>query len=506
LNKESGTNPVGEIQRFVIARYPIIYITSWEEDRVERTLKTVASSFAAQKFKFYSWTSTIGLTLNGQLLSNTQNPLELLDHIIRTKENALFLLKDFHPFLKDPKIVRKLRDSYYYLKNSYKYIFLLSPLLIIPDELKKEVTLFEFALPSYGELQQLFNTAINGYKAKGDVSINITPDKIHKFIRALQGLTLDEAQQALNKILFGRKTIDNNLLPLLYEEKRLLTRKEGLLEFVPQSVSLQDVGGLDNLKEWLLKRQKAFSEDAKKFGISPPRGLLMMGISGCGKSLSVKAISALWDLPLFRLDMNAVFSRAIGSPEEAFNRALKTMESVAPVILWIDEIEMGVAGYTNSSGNESSRIFASFLTWMQEKEALVFVAATANRIDLLPAEVLRKGRFDQIFFLDLPTESERAQIFKVHLEKRNNPANNFNLKQLAKVTKEWNGAEIESCVISAMVDAFNENRQLNDNDLYRAIAKIVPLSTTMIEQIKHIKSWAHDRAIKASKSSTTEAS
>jgi SpoVK/Ycf46/Vps4 family AAA+-type ATPase len=262
---------------------------------------------------------------------------------------------------------------------------------------------------------------------------------------------------------------------------------------------------LDNLKEWLLKRQKAFSEDAKKFGISPPRGLLMMGISGCGKSLSVKAISALWDLPLFRLDMNAVFSRATGSPEEAFNRALKTMESVAPVILWIDEIEMGVAGYTNSSGSETSRIFASFLTWMQEKEALVFVAATANRIDLLPAEVLRKGRFDQIFFLDLPNESERAHIFKVHLEKRNNPANNFNLKQLAKVTKEWNGAEIESCVITAMVDAFNENRQLNDNDLYRAIAKIVPLSTTMVEQIKHIKSWAHDRAIKASKSSTTEA-
>lgn len=506
MNKESGENPVNEIQRFIIARYPIIYITSWEEDRVERTLRSVASSFATQGFKFYSWTSTMGLTMDGQLLSNTQNPLELLEHIIRTQENAFFLLKDFHPFLKDAKIVRKLRDSYHSLKNSYKYIFLLSPLLIIPDELKKEVTLFEFALPNYGELQQLFNTAINGYKSKGDVTVNIAPDKLHNFIRAMQGLTLDEAQQALNKILFGRKIIDSSFLPLLYEEKRLLTRKEGLLEFVPQSVSLEDVGGLDNLKEWLLKRQKAFSDDAKKFGISPPRGLLMMGISGCGKSLSVKAISALWDLPLFRLDMNAVFSRAIGSPEEAFSRALKTVESVAPAILWIDEIEMGVAGYTTGSGSETSRIFASFLTWMQEKEALVFVAATANRIDLLPAEVLRKGRFDQIFFLDLPTEDERSRIFKVHLEKRNNPANNFNLKQLAKVTKEWNGAEIESCIISAMVDAYNENRSLTDNDLYRAIAKIVPLSTTMIEQIKQIKSWAHDRAIRASKGSAFQTS
>jgi SpoVK/Ycf46/Vps4 family AAA+-type ATPase len=506
VNKESGKNPVNEIQRFIIARYPIIYITSWEEDRVERALKSVASSFASQGFKFYSWTSTMGLNINGQLLSNTQNPLELLEHIIHTKENAFFLLKDFHPFLKDAKIVRKLRDSYYNLKNSYKYIFLLSPLLIIPDELKKEVTLFEFALPNYGELQQLFNTVINGYKSKGDVTVNIASDKVHNFIRALQGLTLDEAQQALNKILFGRKIIDSSFLPLLYEEKRLLTRKEGLLEFVPQGVSLKDVGGLDNLKDWLLKRQKAFSEEAKKYGISPPRGLLMMGISGCGKSLSVKAISALWDLPLFRLDMNAVFSRAIGSPEEAFNRALKTMESVAPAILWIDEIEMGVAGYSSGSGSETSRIFASFLTWMQEKEALVFVAATANRIDLLPAEVLRKGRFDQIFFLDLPNEDERAKIFKVHLEKRNNPANNFNLKQLAKVTKEWNGAEIESCVITAMVDAYNENRPLTDNDLYRAIAKIVPLSTTMIEQIKQIKSWAHDRAIKASKGSASQAS
>jgi len=291
---------------------------------------------------------------------------------------------------------------------------------------------------------------------------------------------------------------------LLYEEKRLLTKKEGLLEFVPQSVSLNDVGGLENLKEWLAKRSKAFSEDAERFGISPPRGLLMMGISGCGKSLSVKAISALWDLPLFRLDMNEVFSRASGTPEEAFNRALKTMESIAPAILWIDEIEMGVAGYSKSSGTESSRIFASFLTWMQEKDALVFVAATANRIDLLPAEVLRKGRFDQIFFLDLPNEEERKQIFRVHLEKRNNPADKFNLTQLAKVTKAWNGAEIESCIVAAMVDAFNENRPLNDNDLYRAIAKTVPLSTTMVEQIKHIKGWAHDRAVRASKGSATE--
>lgn len=504
MNKESGKDRLSEIQRLIIARYPIIYVISWEEDRVERVLKNVAASFTSRNFKFYSWTSTKGLSLNGQLVEATQNPINLLDHIMRSPENALFLLKDFHPFLNDSNVVRKLRDTYYAIKNQFKFIFLISPLLFIPLELKKEVTLFDFALPDYAELERLFNSIIESYRAKAGVTTNINPEEKHKFIRALQGLTLDEAQQSLNKILFGRKIIDNSILPLLYEEKRLLTKKEGVLEFVSQSVSLKDIGGLDNLKEWLRKRSKVFSEDAKQFGISPPRGLLMMGISGCGKSLSVKAISALWDLPLFRLDMNEIFSRASGSPEEVFNRALRTMESVAPAILWIDEIEMGVAGYTETSGNESSRIFASFLTWMQEKEALVFVAATANRIDLLPAEVLRKGRFDQIFFLDLPTEDERTQIFRVHLQKRNNPPEKYNLSQLAKVTKGWNGAEIESCIVAAMVDAFNENRPLNDNDLYRAIAKTVPLSTTMVEQIKRIKSWAHDRAIRASKGSAIE--
>jgi len=503
LNKESGKDRLNEIQRLIIARYPIIYIISWEEDRVERVLKSVAVSFASQNFKFYSWTSTKGLSLNGKLVEATQNPINLLDHIITTPDNAIFVLKDFHPFLNDSSVVRKLRDTYYAIKNNFKFIFLISPLLFIPQELKKEVTLFDFALPDYSELERLFDSIVEGYRAKAGMTININPEEKHKYIRALQGLTLDEAQQSLNKVLFGRKVIDNSILPLLYEEKRILTRKEGVLEFIPQGVSLKEVGGLENLKEWLTKRSKAFSEDAKKFGISPPKGLLMMGISGCGKSLSVKAISALWDLPLFRLDMNEVFSRGSGSPEEVFNRALKTMESVAPAILWIDEIEMGVAGYSEGSGNESARIFATFLTWMQEKEALVFVAATANRIDLLPAEVLRKGRFDQIFFLDLPTEDERKHIFKVHLDKRNNPAEKFNLTQLAKVTKGWNGAEIESCIVAAMVDAFNENRPLNDNDIYRAIGRTVPLSMTMVEQIKRIKSWAHDRAIRASRGSST---
>src|SRR6185369_11860446 len=258
--------------------------------------------------------------------------------------------------------------------------------------------------------------------------------------------------------------------------------------FVPPRFSLEDVGGYAVLKTWLKKRRTLFSKEALDAGIPIPRGILLMGISGCGKSLCVKTISTLWNLPLFRLDMNAVFGTP--NPEATFLKALRSVESVAPAVLWIDEIEMGVGGYREGGDASMSRIFSGFLTWMQEKSALVFVAATANRIQLLPAEIIRKGRFDQVFFVDLPTEEERKQIFRIHLTKNNCDVSRLDLVFLAKATNGWNGAEIEQAVIASVVDAYAESRQLNEDDLYKMISATVPLSVTMEEQIKQIRSWA----------------
>jgi SpoVK/Ycf46/Vps4 family AAA+-type ATPase len=313
---------------------------------------------------------------------------------------------------------------------------------------------------------------------------------------AMRGLTADEIGHLVSKVFGSRKTFDEAAFLEVLAEKEQMSRKEGVLEFVPPRFSLDDVGGYAILKRWLEKRRQLFSKDALDAGIPIPKGILLMGISGCGKSLCVKTISTLWNLPLFRLDMNAVFGT--DNPELTFLRALRAVEAVSPAVLWIDEIEMGVGGYREGQDASMSRIFSGFLTWMQEKAALVFVAATANRIHLLPAEIIRKGRFDQVFFVDLPNEEERKQIFSIHLRKNRCDVGKFDLVFLSKATNGWNGAEIEQAVVSAVVDAYAEKRELSEDDMYRMIAATVPLAVTMEEQIKQIRSWAHERALNAS--------
>jgi SpoVK/Ycf46/Vps4 family AAA+-type ATPase len=290
----------------------------------------------------------------------------------------------------------------------------------------------------------------------------------------------------------------DQLLDEIFAEKKSVVKKTGFLEFSPPRWDIKSLGGLDNLKNWLIKRRNTFSREALAAGVPIPKGLLMMGISGCGKSLAVKTISSLWNIPMFRLDMNLVFSGMYGSPEEAFHRALKTIESVAPAVLWIDEIENAL-GLDDSGQRIASHIFSSFLTWMQEKPPLIFIAATANKIQALPAEVLRKGRFDEVFFCDLPSKEERADILKIHLIRNNANPDDFDFKMLQIMTEGWNGAEIEQAIISARTEAFYENRPFNQRDLETVMSRIVPLSDTMEQQIKAIRSWAFSRATPASK-------
>jgi AAA+ superfamily predicted ATPase len=487
--------PIDRIKKAIVAQYPIIYMLTWEEDRAEGMVLNIAKSFS-QVVPTYSWTLSEGLRDSKSTIPGTADPIKALEYIMREGERGFYLLKDFERSLEDnPMLVRKLRDAYYQLKDKARFLMIVAPRLYIPEELRKEIHLIEIPLPGEDEIGPLVDFMVNRY-----FKTALADERQRSaLITGLKGLTINETQHVLNALFFGKTQFQPSMIEQVLAEKEQITRKEGLMEFIYPRFRVEDVGGYGVLKEWLTKRAKTFSREAERAGVTIPKGLLMMGISGCGKSLAVKVISTLWNLPLFRLDMSNVFSGGFGPPEQAFARALSTIEALSPAVLWIDEIESGMIGVKEGASGPASRIFATFLTWMQEKDALVFVAATANRIDLLPAEFIRKGRFDQVFFLDLPDEEERKAIFGVHLRRKNADINRFDLVVLAKATADWNGAEIEQAVHAAAIEAFNESQLISQQHLTRIVTRTIPLSRTMTEQIKYIKSWAHTRALNASR-------
>src|SRR4030095_15569179 len=311
-----------------------------------------------------------------------------------------------------------------------------------------------------------------------------------------QGLTFDEARHAIRRARSVRNALDAESLPALLEEKRALVNRTGIVEFLPSLTGSDNICGLELMKKWLLDRRRLFQMRDELSAEIVPKGVLVMGISGCGKSLAIKAISSTFDLPLYRIDMVEVFSGLYGKPEAAFAHACKLLESIAPAVAWFDEIEAGIS--TQAKEGELGRMFGFFLTWMQEKTRGLFVGATANRIDLLPAEMIRKGRFDEVFFVDLPLDDERLEIFKVHLDRRRIDPEKFNLESVKKFSKGWTGAEIEQCVVSALTTAHLQDRELTATDLSNATGNVVPLSKTMREQVEHIRHWAFDRAVRAS--------
>jgi SpoVK/Ycf46/Vps4 family AAA+-type ATPase len=482
-----------KIRRALQGGHPLVYVQSWEESRVERLVQHLAKTFFGQAVPFGVWSVVDGLLVDGMPIPDSRDPLKTLDLIFQASGKGFYLLKDFPASLETrPEIVRRLRDLYRGLKDRGRHVILVSPRLTIPEDLKKEIYVVEYELPDEAEITRIIDASVR--RRLGAESMD--DNAVRRLALAMRGLTADEIGHLLGKVFIQRKSFDESAFMEILGEKEQMSKKEGVLEFVPPRFSLEDIGGYETLKNWLRKRQSLFSREALDAGIPIPKGLLLMGISGCGKSLCVKTISTLWNLPLFRLDMNAVFGTE--NPESTFLKALRSVEAIAPAVLWIDEIEMGVGGYREGGDAAMSRIFSGFLTWMQEKSALVFVAATANRIQLLPAEIIRKGRFDQVFFVDLPTEEERKQIFSIHLKKNRLDPARFDLVFLSKATKGWNGAEIEQGVISAVVEAYSETRSVTEDDLHRVITATVPLAITMEEQIKAIKSWAHDRALNAS--------
>jgi ATPases of the AAA+ class len=492
--------PTETIERFIKAGYRMLYLVSWEEERVERMTKLLSGRLYRDSARFYIWSCTDGMRGEEGEVKETHDAIQALDKVINDKEeNAFYFFKDLNFFLDDPRLIRKLKDAYRVLRAGSKVLFILSPSLVLPNELEKEATVIDIDLPDADEAGEIFDSVLNSH-ASEEIRDSITPELREKCIRAMLGLGKVEMELALRRTFLEIGNVDKEIISTLLEEKAQLVRKSGTLEFVRERVVLDNIGGLENLKEWLKTRALAFSPQAKEFGLDMPRGVLLMGISGCGKSLCAKAVATAWELPLLRLDLNQVYGGAFGSPEETFRRAVKTVEATAPCVLWIDEIEAGITrSGEKTSDSPASRIFGYFLTWMQEKKNPVFIAATANQIDLLPPEILRKGRFDEIFFVSLPSQKERKEIFRIHLLHRGKNPDSFNLDSLAKNTEGLSGAEIEQAIISALFESFSKGKELDDRELIIAASSIVPLSTTMREEISKLERWASNRAVGASK-------
>ncbi|MFO1457777.1 MAG: AAA family ATPase [Verrucomicrobiota bacterium] len=502
---------VDELEILIRARYPVIYLHTSEETRI---LPLVAAVATRRNKRVFEWSSSTGLVPGGthpqsQKARNpaTRDPLVALDQVIEQVEPAIFVFKDLHPYLcksgpSDNAVpIRKLREVALHLKNSFKTILLVSPVLEIPVELEKEITVLDFPLPGREDLSELLDRIVADLRELKQVSIELEDAGRDRLIQAALGLTWSEAENVFAKIIVtdGRLTADD--VHAVFAEKQQIIRKNGLLEYHPPVETFDAVGGLAVLKEWLRMRADAFTMEARAFGLSAPRGVLLLGVQGCGKSLCAKAVASAWQMPLLRFDLGRMFSSLVGSSEENVRKAIAAAESVAPAVLWVDEIDKafsGAQGGGASDGGTSGRVFGTFLTWLSEKTAPVFVVATANEIAHLPAELLRKGRLDEIFFVDLPTEFERREIFRVHLLRRGREAGRFDLAALAAASEGFSGAEIEEAVNSALYEAFHVREDLSMRTLQAALSQTVPLARTLDEPIRRLRTWAEGRARNAS--------
>lgn len=484
-----------ELNILLQAQYPLIYLVTSEEERAEQVLSMLAQAKPTKRL--YLWTVTHGIVEYGQPRSvtqhNTVSPEAAIEWVMRQREPGLFVFKDLHPFIDSPPVTRWLRDAIASFKGTQKAIVLMSPVQTVPIELEKEVVVLDFPLPSMTELNQVLTNQLEQVRNR-----RITTETREKLLKAALGLTRDEAEKVYRKAQVTAGRLTEEEVDIVLSEKKQLIRRNGILEYIEEDETIDSVGGLEELKHWLKQRSNAFTERAREYGLPQPKGMLILGVPGCGKSLIAKTTSRLWGLPLLRLDMGRVYDGSmVGRSEANLRNALKTAESISPAILFIDEMDKafaGTSGSADSDGGTSSRIFGSFLTWMQEKASPVFVMATANRVERLPGEFLRKGRFDEIFFVDLPNAEERKEIFKIHLAKRRRDIERFDLDQLANVCDGFSGAEIEQALVAAMYEAFAQEREFTQLDIIAASRATLPLSKTMTEQVTALRDWARQRA------------
>ncbi|MDR2252847.1 MAG: AAA family ATPase [Bifidobacteriaceae bacterium] len=497
------------------ARFPVLYIESFEESRVVHEIMAVASDTELMRTvrPVYVWSATRGVVAaDGKPVPTTETPLQAVNWMLRQDSPGVYVMLDLHAHLGDDRraadavLVRALRDLAAQFQGgaAARALIVVAPAVRIPAELEKDVTLVDFPLPTEHEIGALLDNMIASNA--GRISVSADAETRERLAKAALGLTLAEATNAFARAMVDDGVLSADDVSIITREKKQAVRKAGLLEFVSVDLNLADVGGLQNLKRWLMKRNNSWLDEAASYGVPAPKGVLMTGVPGCGKSLTAKAMAAAWQLPLLRLDVGRVFAGLVGSSEQNIRTAIRTAEAAAPCILWLDEVEKGFTGIGgDSDSGTSSRVFSTFLTWLQEKTAPVFVTATANKVDRLPPEFLRKGRFDEIFFVDLPTHPERYDIWLLHLRKRLKAGSaaagmeitDELLHALAQITEGYTGAEIEQAVVAGLFDAFAERRPLAPADLARVVQNMIPLSVTQSEEIAAIRAWAADRAVAA---------
>ena len=488
-----------ELALFLKARYPILYINTIEEDRLEYVIRRhIKTNFNRS---IYSWDFIDGYTNNpnneGFAKKNPLQALELIERL-NAETPALFLLKDFNRFLTDLSVSRKLRNISRILKLHPKTIIIIGSELSIPKELQDLIAVLQFELPSEQEIYQELIRLVNSLNIKVDAQL------FENLVKTCQGLSLERIRRVLSKIIATYKTIDVNSINILLSEKKQIISQTDILEYIVVNEKIINLGGLHQLKDWLKKRRTAFSAQASNYGLPTPRGLLLVGIQGTGKSLTAKAIANEWQLPLVKLDVGKLFGGIVGESESRLRQMIGLTEAISPCILWIDEIDKAFNNIeSNGDSGTSNRILGTFVSWLSEKTKPVFVIATANNIELLPLEIIRKGRFDEIFFLDLPKKEEREEIFKIHLQEfRPNSWKSFNYSELAKLSESFSGAEIRQTIIEGMYQAFYEKREVTTNDICLALNNSIPLAHLESEQMTKLKQWATSGRIRLASSKT----
>lgn len=495
-----ASDQIRDLEVLVRARHPLIGVETVEHERVTTLLQYVADRVG---LPIYVWTASRGLVAaeGGVPLGGTESPLKCLEFIEQSRNQALYHLVDFAALMDgEPELQSKMRGLYQRYFEHHGAVVMSDAKLVLPPSLEPLFTHIELAAPSADAYYQFVNNVLRDLRQRMSVEIDLTPQQVAVLLDHMKGLTFFEVQKVITHAVVEDGKLAADDLDKVLDAKRQIIERSGVLSYYPAEEALTDIAGLGRLKDWLGKRKAVFArpEEAKRFGLTPPRGLLLLGVQGCGKSLSAKAVAREWRLPLLRLDPSNLYNKFMGESERNLKRAIATAEQMAPVVLWIDEIEKAFSSATGGGDSGTSqRIFGSFLTWLGEKKGSVFVIATANDISRLPAELLRKGRFDEIFFVDLPDFDVRQQIFDLHLRRRGRAGDQFDLHRLAESTQGFSGAEIEQVVISALYSAFNQHVDLSDELMLAEVSATRPLSETMSEQVNSLRRWAEDRAVPA---------
>lgn len=507
---QTMVDPLERLKVLIDSSTPVVVIETVEESRAIELVRAACSQLDMPVFE---WSIADGLSRSGGNAAgagastppgilNTREPAQVLAHLETMTIDAAFVLKDFHRHVDDPVVIRRLRDVAQLFSAARRTVVITAPGIQFPAELEGLAEYVEIPLPDTKRLRQLVDQTFIRLAKKHSLKQKLDPAGVGAVAENLRGLTEDEAERAVSQAIISRYGLVPEVAVDVLEAKKNLLRRSGMVEFLEASENMDGIGGLENLKHWLQQRRGAWDDAARSFGLEPPRGVIILGVQGCGKSMCARAIAGQWRLPLLKFDTSALFDKYVGETEKRVKKLFQVTEELAPAVLWIDELEKVFAGSGPDSASAdagvSSRLLASFLSWTQDRKAPVFVAATCNNVNSLPPELIRKGRFDELFFVDLPSQQERQAILAIQLKCHKQDPAKFDLSKLASAARDFSGAEIDAAVQTAMYAAYSAKHPLSTEAILDALGSTVPLSTTRGEQIQALRSWASDRAVPAS--------